>query len=63
MPKVRLSNISSDVQEKYNIGPIVEADFSGEAVGGSFEIINREGETIVIDAVELFGTNIMVQRL
>lgn len=63
MRKVQLTLIPKDIQEVYNIGPIVVAKVSSDVMGGSFEIIRKDGKTITIDAVELTGTGIMVEEL
>ena len=60
---VRLEKIPLHIQNRYNIGESVEADVSGESMGGNFSFKNKDGRVIRIDAVELSGTNIIVRNL
>jgi hypothetical protein len=63
MNRVRLEKIPANLQKSYNIGPEVEAEVSEEVYGGSFEFKNKDGLSVVVDAVELSGSGIEVVRI
>ena len=58
-----LANIPQEIQRRYNIGEQVEVDADSSVSGGHFTLINKEGKGIAIDAVELSGTDITIQRI
>ncbi len=58
-----LTRIPKKIQRRYNIGKTVKIVNDGSVGGGNFTFLNKAGETVSIDAVELSGTNIMVQKI
>lgn len=62
-PTHLLKNIPPEIQKRYNIAAEAKAEASDEVMGGHFEIETKDGRTVGVDAVELSGTNILVQDL
>jgi len=60
---VRLTNIPQNIQKRFNIGAEAIAEVSHDVVGGGFLLNNNEGQPIDIDAVELSGTKILVEKI
>jgi hypothetical protein len=63
MQRFLLTNIPLEIQKRYGIGKEVEVNADGSVLGGHFTLVNRAGERVGIDAVELFGTDIFIQRI
>ena len=62
-PSHLLRNIPPEIQKRYNINAEAKAEASYDVSGGHFEIETRNGGTVGVDAVELCGTEILVQEL
>ncbi len=58
-----LANIPPEIQQRYDIGETVEVVASGESMGGNFAFMDRKGQGVNIDAVELSGTDITIRPL
>lgn len=58
-----LENIPQEIQKRYNIGETCEVEADNSVGGGHFTLVNKEGRTIGVDAVELSGTDIIIRRL
>ncbi len=58
-----LTDIPQKIQEIYNIGNQVEVEADNSVGGGHFTLINRDGKMVSMDAVELFGTDTLIQKI
>jgi len=60
--KVRLTNIPPNIQKRYNIGEELEVETDNTVCGGHFSGVNKEGQPLDIDGVELSNTGILVEE-
>lgn len=61
MPRIRLSNILLNLQERYDIGESIDATLGADNIHLVFK--NNNGEEININSIELFGNNIKYERI
>jgi len=57
-PNMRLFKIPSDLQKIYNIGSEVDVVADSSVNGGHFSFLNKNGENVEMDAVEIFGQGV-----
>ncbi|HEY4507779.1 MAG TPA: hypothetical protein VJJ47_02815 [Candidatus Paceibacterota bacterium] len=61
--RVKLTRIPKAIRCRYSIGATVEAESDNSVTGGHFTFTNKAGQEVGVDAVELSGTDIRIQRL